>query len=85
MISLKDFRNDIKMINPAYQVKVRSNLVSSASRDLKYLQVWFDGKFLAGSGANVYVADTVKKHQELFDLLRESRNNVFDNDIKVLF
>lgn len=82
-ISLKEFRRKIKALG--YRVKTHvGGAFGTYYRHLEVLDK--NGNFIVGSGANAYPAEIVKKHQKVFDLLREYRGRVFDEEgDKVLF
>jgi len=81
-ISLKEFKKMIKSLG--YKVKTYVSGYYTVRRCLEVLDK--DGNFIVGHGANVYAGDFMDKHRAVFDLLREYRGRVFDEEgDKVLF
>lgn len=82
-ITLKEFKAKIKGIGYKYKTHVVCGF-SKAHRCLEILDK--DGKFVVGSGGNVYVHEDIVKHQPAFDLIRKYKGRVFDEEgDKVLF
>lgn len=79
MKTLKEFKKEIK--RAGYRVKTE---VIGRYRRLEILDK--EGNFVVGSGANVYPQERIDKHPEAFRLVRENKDQVFDEDgDKVLF
>ena len=85
MKTLKEFKLEIKQLG--YKVKTKKMGIYTT---YIYLEVLDKNKiYVAGSGANVYTSSHIEKHREVFNLLNENRNHIFDMEynppIKVLF
>jgi hypothetical protein len=83
-MNLKGLKHEIKLLG--YQTKTH---LGGVYETFRFLSVYKDGEFVCGSSANVYPAEHIEKHKEVFDLLNLYRGKVFDDSyekpLKVLF
>jgi len=78
-ISIKDFRKIVKA--NGYKLKVVS--LECMGNTSKYGEIQdLEGNFIVGYGANVYGKETIEKHRKAFDLAREYRDKVIDDNGK---
>lgn len=83
-ITFKEFKQKIKALGYKYKTHVPSFGFGTSHRHLEVVDK--DGKFIGGSGANVYSGEHIAKHRAVFDLLAKYRGKVFDEEgDKVLF
>jgi hypothetical protein len=83
-ITFKEFKQKIKDAGYAY----KTHVPNFGMRPHRHLEIVDKNtkEFICGSGANVYTADWIRDHQKAFDLIREYRDRVFDEEgDKVLF